>query len=203
MDDELIAAHRDLPELMPYLHLPVQSGSDSILKSMNRRHTAAEYYEIIDRIRSARPDMALSGDFIVGFPGETDADFAATVEMVKKIGYASAFSFKYSARPGTPGAQMDNQIEEHVKAERLEILQVEITRQSQAFNAACVGMTLPVLIEKPGRNPGQVAGRSPYLQAVHISAGQDLIGQILQVEIIGQAKNSLEGRIVTADRIAV
>jgi tRNA-2-methylthio-N6-dimethylallyladenosine synthase len=203
MDDELIAAHRDLPELMPYLHLPVQSGSDSILKSMNRRHTAAEYYEIIDRIRAARPDMALSGDFIVGFPGETDADFAATVEMVKKIGYASAFSFKYSTRPGTPGAQMDNQIEEHVKAERLEILQAEITRQSQAFNAGCVGMTLPVLIEKPGRNPGQVAGRSPYLQAVHISAGQDLIGQILQVEIIGQAKNSLEGRIVTADRIAV
>ncbi len=116
MDDELIAAHRDLPQLMPYLHLPVQSGSDRILKAMNRRHTAAEYFEIIDRIRAARPDMALSGDFIVGFPGETDADFEATVDMVKKIGYASAFSFKYSTRPGTPGAEMDNQIEEHVKA---------------------------------------------------------------------------------------
>ena len=203
MDDELIAAHRDLEKLMPYLHLPVQSGSDTILKAMNRRHTAAEYLEIIDRIRAARPDMAISGDFIVGFPGETDADFEATVEIVKKVGYASAFSFKYSTRPGTPGAEMDGQIEEHVKAERLEILQAEITRHSQAFNAGCVGMTFPVLIEKPGRNPGQVAGRSPYLQAVHIAAEQDLIGQILPVEIIGQAKNSLEGRIVTANALAV
>jgi tRNA-2-methylthio-N6-dimethylallyladenosine synthase len=203
MDDELIAAHRDLDKLMPYLHLPVQSGSDAILKAMNRRHTAQEYLEIIDRIRAARPDMALSGDFIVGFPGETDADFAATVEIVKKVGYASAFSFKYSTRPGTPGADMGNQIEEHVKAERLEILQAEITSQSRAFNAGCVGLTMPVLIEKPGRNPGQVAGRSPYLQAVHIAADQGLIGQILPVEIIGQAKNSLEGRIVTANAMAV
>src|SRR5690554_2002260 len=148
MDDELIAAHRDLEKLMPYLHLPVQSGSDAILKAMNRRHTAAEYIDIIGRMREARPDMAISGDFIVGFPGETDADFEATVEIVRTIGYASAFSFKYSSRPGTPGAGMDNQIEEHVKAERLDILQAEITRHSQAFNAGCVGMTFPVLIEK-------------------------------------------------------
>ena len=203
MDEELIAAHRDLDKLMPYLHLPVQSGSDSILKAMNRRHTAAEYLDLIERIRAARPDMALSGDFIVGFPGETDADFEATVEIVKKVRYASAFSFKYSTRPGTPGADMDNQVEEQVKAERLEILQAEITRQSQAFNAGCVGLTLPVLIEKPGRNPGQVAGRSPYLQAVHITADQGLIGQVLPVEIIGQAKNSLEGRIITANAFAV
>ena len=127
----------------------------------------------------------------------------ATVEIVKKVGYASAFSFKYSTRPGTPGAQMDNQVEEHVKAERLEVLQAEITRRSQKFNAGCVGLTLPVLIEKPGRNPGQVAGRSPYLQAVHITADKGLIGKILPVEIVGQAKNSLEGTIVTTDRIAV
>ncbi len=203
MDDELIAAHRDLPQLMPYLHLPIQSGSDAILKAMNRRHTASDYLALIDRIRAARPDIALSGDFIVGFPGETDTDFEATLEIVRRVGYASAFSFKYSIRPGTPGAEMEGQLPEGVKAERLEILQAEITRQSQAFNAGCVGMTLPVLIEKPGRNPGQVAGRSPYLQAVHLSADPGLIGQILPVEIIGMGKNSLEGRIVTADRIAL
>jgi tRNA-2-methylthio-N6-dimethylallyladenosine synthase len=203
MDDELIAAHRDLPQLMPYLHLPIQSGSDTILKAMNRKHTASEYLDLIARIRTARPDIALSGDFIVGFPGETDADFEATLDIVRKTGYASAFSFKYSVRPGTPGAAMDNQVPEAVKSARLEALQAEITRQSQAFNAGCVGMTFPVLIEKPGRNQGQVAGRSPYLQAVHIDADQSLIGQIHPVEIIGLAKNSLEGRIVTADRIAV
>ncbi|RDE09484.1 tRNA (N6-isopentenyl adenosine(37)-C2)-methylthiotransferase MiaB [Pelagibacterium lacus] len=203
MDDELIAAHRDLDKLMPYLHLPVQSGSDAILKAMNRKHTAAHYLELIEKIRAARPDMALSGDFIVGFPGETDADFEATLDMVKAVGYASAFSFKYSTRPGTPGATMDNQIEEHVKAERLEALQVEITVHQQAFNAGCVGLVLPVLIEKPGRNPGQVAGRSPYLQPVHIAADPGLIGQILPVEIVGRAKNSLEGTIVTAERRAV
>jgi tRNA-2-methylthio-N6-dimethylallyladenosine synthase len=170
---------------------------------MNRKHTASEYLDLIARIRTARPDIALSGDFIVGFPGETDADFEATLDIVRKTGYASAFSFKYSVRPGTPGAAMDNQVPEAVKSARLEALQTEITRQSQAFNAGCVGLTLPVLIEKPGRNPGQVAGRSPYLQAVHIDADQSLIGQIHPVEIIGLAKNSLEGRIVTADRIAV
>ncbi|WP_371870892.1 tRNA (N6-isopentenyl adenosine(37)-C2)-methylthiotransferase MiaB [Pelagibacterium lentulum] len=203
MDDALIAAHRDLDKLMPYLHLPVQSGSDTILKAMNRRHTAAQYLEIIDRIKQARPDMALSGDFIVGFPGETDRDFADTLDMVKKVGYASAFSFKYSTRPGTPGAEMDNQVPEAVKAERLEALQAEITAHQTAFNAGCVGLTLPVLLEKKGRNPGQIAGRSPYLQPVHIEADESLIGQILPVEIVDRAKNSLVGTIVTSKVQAV
>lgn len=203
MDDELIAAHRDLDKLMPYLHLPIQSGSDAILKAMNRRHTAAHYLALIEKIRAARPDIALSGDFIVGFPGETDADFEATLEIVRAVGYASAFSFKYSTRPGTPGAEMDNQVPETLKAERLERLQAEIAAGQAAFNARCVGLTVPVLIEKPGRNPGQLSGRSPYLQAVHVMGERDLIGQILDVEITGLAKNSLEGRIVTADRIAV
>lgn len=203
MDDELIAAHRDLPQLMPYLHLPIQSGSDAILKAMNRKHTAAQYIELVARIREARPDIALSGDFIVGFPGETDADFQATLEIVEKTGYASAFSFKYSTRPGTPGAGMDDQIDEAVKAERLQVLQAAITASQQAFNAGCVGLVLPVLMEKPGRMPGQVAGRSPYLQPVHVEADAALIGQIVPVEIVAQAKNSLTGAIVTADRIAV
>lgn len=203
MDDELIAAHRDLPQLMPYLHLPIQSGSDAILKAMNRRHTARQYLDLIDRIRAARPDIALSGDFIVGFPGETDADFAATLEIVEKVGYASAYSFKYSIRPGTPGAEMDNQVDEAVKTERLAALQAVITRRQQEFNAGCVGMTLPVLMEKPGRMPGQVAGRSPYLQPVHVMADAALIGQVVPVNITAQGKNSLSGTIVTADRIAV
>ncbi|WP_127145081.1 tRNA (N6-isopentenyl adenosine(37)-C2)-methylthiotransferase MiaB [Pelagibacterium montanilacus] len=203
MDDDLISAHRDLDALMPYLHLPVQSGSDTILKAMNRKHTAAQYLEIIGRIRAARPDMALSGDFIVGFPGETDADFEATLEMVRQVRYASAFSFKYSIRPGTPGALMDGQVPEAVKAERLAALQTLIASQQASFNAGCVGLTLPVLLEKPGRNPGQIAGRSPYLQPVHIDAPADLIGQILPVEITGQAKNSLSGAIVTGKAQAV
>ncbi|MCD7058513.1 tRNA (N6-isopentenyl adenosine(37)-C2)-methylthiotransferase MiaB [Pelagibacterium xiamenense] len=203
MDDDLIAAHRDLDKLMPYLHLPIQSGSDRILKAMNRRHTAAEYLELIEKIREARPDMALSGDFIVGFPGETEEDFEATLDIVRKVGYASAFSFKYSTRPGTPGAEMDDQVPEPVKAERLERLQAEINALQTAFNAGCVGMTFPVLIEKPGRNPGQVAGRSPYLQPVHIEADESLIGQILPVEITGTAKNSLSGTIVTGKAQAV
>ncbi|WP_404400797.1 tRNA (N6-isopentenyl adenosine(37)-C2)-methylthiotransferase MiaB [Pelagibacterium halotolerans] len=203
MDDALIAAHRDLDKLMPYLHLPIQSGSDRILKAMNRRHTAAEYLELIEKIREARPDMALSGDFIVGFPGETEADFEATLDIVKKVGYASAFSFKYSTRPGTPGAEMDGQVPEPIKAERLERLQAEINALQTAFNAGCVGMTFPVLIEKPGRNPGQVAGRSPYLQPVHIEADAGLIGQILPVEITGTAKNSLSGTIARGKARAV
>lgn len=203
MDDALIAAHRDLDKLMPYLHLPVQSGSDAILKAMNRRHTARDYLEIIDRIRAARPDMALSGDFIVGFPGETESDFADTLKIVEQVGYASAFSFKYSIRPGTPGAEMTDQVPEQVKAERLERLQAEITAGQTRFNQGCVGMTFPVLMEKPGRMPGQIAGRSPYLQPVHIEADQALIGQILPVRITGTAKNSLAGTIVTSKAQAV
>jgi len=195
MDDALIAAHRDLDILMPYLHLPVQSGSDSILKAMNRRHTAAEYLKLIERIKAARPDMALSGDFIVGFPGETDQDFEDTLSIIREVGYASAFSFKYSTRPGTPGANLDGQIAEEVKTERLHRLQELVNVQTAAFHASCVGKTLPVLIERPGRQAGQVGGRSPYLQAVHLEGSADLIGTIHPVEIIGTSTNSLVGRL--------
>ena len=197
MTDELIEMHRDLDALMPYLHLPVQSGSDRILKAMNRRHTAAEYLAVIDRIKAARPDMALSGDFIVGFPGETDEDFEATMEIVKAVGYASAFTFKYSIRPGTPGATMDHQVDDAVKAERLQRLNELITAQMRDFLRSTVGRTLPVLIEKPGRNPGQVGGRSPYLQAVHMDGPERLIGQIVPVTIVSAGNNSLAGKIVT------
>ncbi|ODT69439.1 MAG: tRNA (N6-isopentenyl adenosine(37)-C2)-methylthiotransferase MiaB [Pelagibacterium sp. SCN 63-23] len=196
MDDALIAAHRDLPLLMPYLHLPVQSGSDRILKAMNRKHTAAEYLKLIERIKTARPDMALSGDFIVGFPGETDADFEDTLTIIRETGYASAYSFKYSTRPGTPGALLDEQVREEVKTERLHRLQDLVNQQTAAFHASCVGKTMPVLIERVGRQGGQVGGRSPYLQAVHLEGTTDLIGAIHQVEIIGTSTNSLEGRLV-------
>jgi tRNA-2-methylthio-N6-dimethylallyladenosine synthase len=198
MDDALIAAHRDLDILMPYLHLPVQSGSDSILKAMNRRHTAAEYLAVIERIKSARPDMALSGDFIVGFPGETDQDFEDTLKIIADVGYASAYSFKYSTRPGTPGANLGDQVEEAVKNERLWRLQDLVNAQTTAFHASCIGKTLPVLIERPGRMPGQVGGRSPYLQAVHLEGSTELIGAIHQVEIVGTSTNSLVGRLKVA-----
>ncbi|KFL30075.1 (dimethylallyl)adenosine tRNA methylthiotransferase [Devosia riboflavina] len=195
MDDALIAAHRDLDFLMPYLHLPVQSGSDRILKAMNRKHTAAEYMRLIERIKTARPDMALSGDFIVGFPGETDADFEDTLKIIRDVGYASAYSFKYSTRPGTPGANLTEQIDEAVKVERLARLQDLVNKQTSDFHASCVGRTLPVLIERVGRMPGQVGGRSPYLQAVHLEGSTDLIGGIHEVEIIGTSTNSLVGRL--------
>jgi tRNA-2-methylthio-N6-dimethylallyladenosine synthase len=198
MDDALIAAHRDLDILMPYLHLPVQSGSDRILKAMNRRHDAAEYLAIIERIKQARPDMALSGDFIVGFPGESDADFEATLRLIREVGYASAYSFKYSTRPGTPGASLGDQIAEEVKTERLYRLQELVNAQTAAFHQSCVGKTLPVLIERPGRMPGQVGGRSPYLQAVHLQGGPELIGAIHKVEIVGTSTNSLVGRLKVA-----
>jgi tRNA-2-methylthio-N6-dimethylallyladenosine synthase len=198
MDDALIAAHRDLDILMPYLHLPVQSGSDTILKAMNRRHTAAEYLKTIERIKTARPDMALSGDFIVGFPGETDQDFEDTLSIIREVGYASAYSFKYSTRPGTPGANLGGQIAEEIKSERLHRLQDLVNAQTTAFHAACVGKTMPVLIERPGRMPGQVGGRSPYLQAVHLDGSPDLIGAIHQVEIVGTSTNSLVGRLKVA-----
>lgn len=198
MDDALIAAHRDLPLLMPYLHLPVQSGSDRILAAMNRKHTAAEYLKLIERIKAARPDMALSGDFIVGFPGETDADFEDTLAIIRETGYASAYSFKYSTRPGTPGATLGDQVAEEVKVERLARLQDLVNSQTTAFHASCVGKTLPVLIERVGRQPGQVGGRSPYLQAVHLDGSPDLIGAIHEVDIIGTSTNSLVGRLKQA-----
>jgi tRNA-2-methylthio-N6-dimethylallyladenosine synthase len=201
MTDELIAAHRDLPALMPYLHLPVQSGSDTILTAMNRRHSAAEYLRLIERIRAARPDIAMSGDFIVGFPGETEEDFAATLSIAEAAGYASAFTFKYSPRPGTPAAQMAEQVPEAVKVERLARLNAQITAQTRAFAQSCVGKVLPVLIDKRGRNPGQLGGRSPYLQAVHMDGDPQLIGTIQPVEILALGNNSLSGRIVMSGEL--
>ncbi|RWB59860.1 tRNA (N6-isopentenyl adenosine(37)-C2)-methylthiotransferase MiaB [Mesorhizobium sp.] len=191
MDDELIAAHRDLPALMPYLHLPVQSGSDRILKAMNRRHTARDYLALIERIRAARGDIAMSGDFIVGFPGETDEDFEATLELVRDVNYASAFTFKYSPRPGTPGAEMDGHVPETVKDERLQRLQALINEQQQSFIASLVGRTVGTLIEKPGRRPGQKVGRSPWLQPVIVDDKAGGIGDIIDVRITKTGQNSL------------
>jgi tRNA-2-methylthio-N6-dimethylallyladenosine synthase len=197
MSDELIAAHASNDKLMPYLHLPVQSGSDRILKAMNRRHSRADYLRIIERIKTARPDMALSGDFIVGFPGETDADFAETLSIVREVGYASAYTFKYSIRPGTPGAGMPDQVPEEKKTERLAALNELITTQMRDFGRSVVGRTLDVLIEKPGRMPGQIGGRSPYLQAVHMDGPEQLIGSVHPVLITRAGNNSIEGKIVT------
>ncbi|WP_353005285.1 tRNA (N6-isopentenyl adenosine(37)-C2)-methylthiotransferase MiaB [Mesorhizobium sp. M0976] len=191
MDDELIAAHRDLPTLMPYLHLPVQSGSDRILKAMNRRHMAKDYLTLIDRIRAARNDIALSGDFIVGFPGETEADFEATMQLVEDVNYASAFSFKYSPRPGTPGAEMSDHVPEAVKDERLQRLQALLLKQQQDFGASLIGRTIDTLIEKPGRQAGQKVGRSPWLQPVIVDEMAGEIGDIIQVRITKTGYNSL------------
>ena len=195
MGDDLIEAHGELPELMPYLHLPVQAGSDKILKAMNRDHTAESYVKLIEKIRAARPDIAMSGDFIVGFPGERDGDFEKTLELVREVGFASAFSFKYSRRPGTPASAMPGQVDEAVKAERLERLNQLLDEQQRAFNASQVGKVLPVLFEKVGRHPGQIVGRSPYLQAVHAEGGEHLIGKIVPVHIESAAKMSLAGRL--------
>ena len=193
MDDELIAAHAEVEALMPYLHLPVQAGSDRVLKAMNRGHTAEHYLRLVERIRAARPDIALSGDFIVGFPGESEADFQATLGLVAAARYASAFSFKYSRRPGTPAAAMAGQVPEDAKAERLARLQALLEEGQAAFNAAQVGRVLPVLIEKPGRRSGQVAGRSPYLQPVHCEGEAALIGRIVPVRIVSATRASLAG----------
>ncbi|WP_311030365.1 tRNA (N6-isopentenyl adenosine(37)-C2)-methylthiotransferase MiaB [Mesorhizobium koreense] len=194
MDDELIAAHRDLDTLMPYLHLPVQAGSDRILKAMNRRHTADDYRRLIDRIRSARSDIAMSGDFIVGFPGETDEDFAETLKIVRDIGYAQAFSFKYSPRPGTPGADLDGQVPEPVKDCRLQELQALLASQQKAFAAGLVGGDMGVLLEKEGRYEGQLVGRSPWLQPVVIDDAAGEIGDIIKVRITHANANSLSAR---------
>ena len=200
MDDRLIAAHRDLRVLMPYLHLPVQSGSDRILKAMNRRHTAAEYLALIERIRAARPDIALSGDFIVGFPGETDQDFEDTMALIRAVGYAQAFSFKYSIRPGTPGAEMDGHLAEEVKTERLERLQALLLEQQKDFNESCIGREIEVLLEKPGRMEGQIIGRSPWLQSVNVDAKPSQIGDIIKVRSTGAGPNSLfSERIATQE----
>ncbi len=193
MTEDLIAAHAGNPKLMPYLHLPVQSGSDTILKAMNRGHTAADYMRLIDKIRRAKPDIAMSGDFIVGFPGETEKDFESTLQIIRDTGYASAFSFKYSPRPGTPAADMAVQVPEAEKDARLQALQKLVTAQQTAFNRQMVGRTLPVLLEKPGRDPGQLVGKSPYLQPVHVSGGPHLIGMIVDAHITGVGSNSLSG----------
>ena len=195
MDESLIAAHAEVEALMPYLHLPVQAGSDRVLKAMNRGHTTEHYLRLVETIRAARPDIALSGDFIVGFPGETDADFEATLEVVREARYASAFSFKYSRRPGTPAASMPGQVAEDVKTERLHRLQVLLEEQRQAFNGAMTGRTVAVLFERPGRHAGQIIGRSPYLQAVHVEAPQRLLGQIVAVKIASAGSNSLAGAV--------
>jgi tRNA-2-methylthio-N6-dimethylallyladenosine synthase len=191
MDDRLIEAHRDLPALMPYLHLPVQSGSDRILKAMNRRHTAAEYIALIERIRAVQPELAISGDFIVGFPGETDQDFEGTMRLIEAVGYAQAFSFKYSIRPGTPGADMDGHVAEDVKSERLERLQALLFQQQREFARGCVGKEIDLLLEKPGRMPGQLVGRSPWLQPVNVDAKLSEIGDIIRVRITDTGPNSL------------
>ena len=195
MDDDLIETFADEPKLMAYFHLPVQAGSDKILKAMNRQHTAQHYLDIIARLRAARPDIAISGDMIVGFPGETERDFEATLALVRAVEYASCFSFKYSRRPGTPGAALPGQIEEAVKDERLARLQTLLGEQQSAFNASMVGRTLPVLFERKGRKPGQIGGRSPYLQAVHCDGPEALIGAITEVEIVSASKNALAGRL--------
>jgi tRNA-2-methylthio-N6-dimethylallyladenosine synthase len=196
MDDELIAAHGEVPQLMPYLHLPVQSGSDRILEAMNRRHGRDLFLRIVDRLRAARPEIALSSDFIVGFPGESDADFDDTMLLVEQVGFASAFSFKYSRRPGTPGAAMDNQVPEAVKSARLHALQALLGDQARAFNASKVGQTVPVLFAEPGRKPGQLVGKTPWLQSVYAEGKARLIGQIVEARLTEGHANSLAGEIV-------
>jgi len=191
----LIRAHAQVPKLMPFLHLPVQSGSDRVLKAMNRSHCVDSYLRLLDRFRAARPDIALSGDFIVGFPGETEADFAATLRLVDTVGYSQAFSFKFSPRPGTPAATMDGQIQREVMDERLQRLQAAINRHQSAFNAASVGKSCEVLVERHGKLPGQWLGKSPWLQSVHF-AGEAAIGDLVEVELAEAGANSLAGRLL-------
>jgi tRNA-2-methylthio-N6-dimethylallyladenosine synthase len=195
MSDDLIAAHSTQSALMPFLHLPVQSGSDRILHAMNRKHRARDYMELIARIRAARPDIALSSDFIVGFPGETEEDFQMTLDLIAEVCFASTFFFKYSMRPGTPGAEMADQVPEDVKSERLARLQTLTDAQRHAYNAASVGTFMPVLFEKKGRHPGQITGKTPYLQTVQVDGPTSLIGTEALVEITGTSTNSLFGQL--------
>lgn len=201
MHNELYAAHRDIPQLMPYLHLPVQAGSDAILKAMNRKHTADDYRRVVDKLREVKPDIAMSSDFIVGFPGETDQDFEDTLQLVKDIGYVQAYSFKYSIRPGTPAALIENQVNEDIKDNRLQALQELLREQQLAFNMSLVGTKMDVLLEKDGRHPGQLIGRSPFLQSVYLDAPQRLLGQIVTVDIEGSTQFSLAGKMVTQEYI--
>jgi tRNA-2-methylthio-N6-dimethylallyladenosine synthase len=200
MSDDLIAAHAEVAKLMPYLHLPIQSGADRILAVMNRKHTVADYVELVGRVRAARPDLALSTDIIVGFPGETEAEFEATLALVDRVGFAQAYAFKYSPRPGTPGATLGDQIPEAVKVGRLHRLQAVLAGHQTTFNSTCVGKVMPVLFERKGRRAGQLIGRSPYLQAVHAPADSDVLGHIVEVAIESAGSNSLSG--VLAVRVA-
>ncbi len=193
VDNDLIACHRDLPKLMPYLHLPIQSGSDSILKAMNRRHTSGQYLEIIERLREANPALGFSSDFIVGFPGETDADFQATLDVVNRVKFIQAFSFKYSRRAGTPAALMPNQVEEKIKKERLDILQDLLFSYQLKFNKESVGKVMPVLFDMKGRHKGQLIGRTPYMQNLHAELGKECLNRIINVKITDATTNSLSG----------
>ena len=195
MTGGLIEAHRDIPQLMPFLHLPVQSGNDRVLKAMNRSHTVESYLRVLDRVRAVRPDIALSGDFIVGFPGETDAEFEDTLRLVERVGYAQCFSFKYSARPGTPAAEMDGQVPPAVMDERLARLQAALNASQLAFNRASLGKICEVLVERRGKLAGQWLGKSPWLQSVHFT-GQAAIGDLVEVELVEAGPNSLSGRLV-------
>ncbi len=201
-DDDLISAHGEVPQLMPFVHLPVQSGSDPILAAMNRKHTADDYRRIVDRMRAARPDLALSSDFIVGFPGERDEDFAATLRLVNDIGFAQAYSFKYSARPGTPAASMDDrQVPEAVKDDRLQTLQQLLNAQQVAFNERAVGTVQPVLFDRPGKRKGQLLGRGPWMQSVHAEAAERLMGKVVPVRILDAHANSLSGAVETVEAV--
>ena len=193
--DELIACHKNLGKLMPYLHLPLQSGSDKILKAMNRRHTSGQYLEIIEKLKTANPALGFSSDFIVGFPGETDEDFAATLDMVDKVGYIQAFSFKYSRRAGTPAAVFSNQVDEKIKKERLDILQEKLFSRQLNFNKGCVGKIMPVLFESKGRKSGEIFGRTPYMQTVVVQGCSDDLNKIKNVEITDGGMNALSGKI--------
>ncbi|MGL6210335.1 MAG: tRNA (N6-isopentenyl adenosine(37)-C2)-methylthiotransferase MiaB [Paracoccaceae bacterium] len=197
MDDDLIAAHGDLPALMPYLHLPVQSGSDRILRAMNRKHTAEGYLRLVERMRAARPDILLSSDFIVGFPGETDEDFGGTMDLIRKVGYGAAYSFKYSARPGTPAAEKA-EVDSEVAEARLHALQALITTQQRAAQEAMVGRVVGVLYEKAGRMPGQMVGKSDHLQAVHVTDPGGQVGELVHVRVLASSSNSLSGERISA-----
>ncbi len=202
MDDDLIAAHRDIPALMPFLHLPIQSGSDRMLAAMNRKHSADDYRRIVDKLRAARPDLALSSDFIVGHPGETEQDFQDTLSLVRHVTFAQAYSFKYSPRPGTPAAGAAAQVSEADKDRRLQALQALLRDQQAAFNKSCIGLDLPVLFTGTGRHPGQIAGRSPFLQPVHLTGSANLIGTESMVRIVADHPNSLAGTLVQERRTA-
>lgn len=201
MDDALIAVHGEVDKLMPFLHLPVQSGSDRILDAMNRKHDRAFYLRLVEKLKAARPDLALSSDFIVGFPGETDADFADTMALVREVGFVNTYSFKYSARPGTPAAGMPNQVDEAVKDARLAQLQTLLWDQTRAFNEASIGKVMRVLLDRPGRYAGQLVGRSPYMQPVHVDNADGRLGTVADVRITALHPNSLAGELVPSERI--